>query len=143
MERPADLLGTIANARPEMPTVVEHVLELPELCPRTRNPAPGSTLTLRYEAAGLLLELFSLDRYVDAFVGHAVVRDMEMFVQVAAQDAANAAGVPVTATADVGLVGLRQRQRVTVVARPQHPAEQGQMEGERETPGPGGGYGGP
>lgn len=138
MERPADLLRTIANAHPELPTVVEHVLELPELCPKTRNPAPGSTLTLRYAAAGRLLELFSLDRYVDAFVGHTVVRDMEVFVQVTAQDAANAAGVTVTATADVGLVGLRQRQRVTVVARPEP-----QMEGEGETPGGVAEYGGP
>lgn len=141
--RPAELLRTIANARPELPTTVEHVLELPELCPKTRNPAPGSTLTLRYEAAGLLLELFSLDRYMDAFVAHTVVRDMEVFVQVAAQDAANAAGVTVTATADVGLVGLRQRQRVTVVAHPQHPSEQGQMEGEGETPEGAAEYGGP
>ncbi|WP_253583228.1 hypothetical protein [Deinococcus sp. HSC-46F16] len=143
MERPADLLRTIANAHPDLPTVVEHVLELPELCPKTRNPAPGSTLTLRYAAAERLLELFSLDRYMDAFVGHTVVRDMEVFVQVAAQDAANAAGVTVTATADVGLVGLRQRQRVTVVARSQGSAEQGQMEGEGETPGTAAEYGGP
>ncbi|KEF33843.1 MULTISPECIES: hypothetical protein [Deinococcus] len=143
MEHPAERLRTIANARPSLPTVVEHVLELPELCPKTRNPAPGSTLSLRYVAGERLLELFSLDHYVDAFVGHPVVRDMEVFVQVAAQDAANAAGVTVTASADVGFVGLRQRQRVTVVARPQLPTAQGQMEGEGETPGDGARYGGP
>ncbi|MPY67859.1 hypothetical protein F8S09_14410 [Deinococcus sp. SDU3-2] len=138
MERPAERLRTIANAHPELPTTVEHVLELPELCPRTRNPAPGSTLTLRYAAGERLLELFSLDHYIDAFMGHTVVRDMEVFVQVAAQDAANAAGVPVTASADVGLVGLRQRQRVTVVAHPEP-----QMEGEGETGQGAAEYGGP
>jgi 7-cyano-7-deazaguanine reductase len=116
---PAALLGTIANAKPGLHTVVEHVLYLPELCPASRNPAPGSTLTLRYVAGERLLELFSLDRYIDAFLAHPVVRDIELFVQTAAQDAANAAGVEVTATAEVRLNGLRQGQRVTVMAVPE------------------------
>ncbi|MEF2279817.1 hypothetical protein V3W47_16100 [Deinococcus sp. YIM 134068] len=116
---PAEHLKTIANARPDLPTIVEHVLHLPELCPATRNPAPGSTLTLRYAAGGRLLELFSLDTYIDAFVAHPVVRDMEMFVQTVAVDAANALGVEVTASADVSFRGLRQGQRVTVAARPE------------------------
>nr|WP_246580902.1 hypothetical protein [Deinococcus aestuarii] len=102
-----------------MPTVVEHVLHLPELCPATGNPASGSTLTLRYTAGERLLELFSLDAYIDAFVAHPVVRDMEMFVQTVAQDGADALGVEVTASADVRFKGLRQEQRVTVVARPE------------------------
>lgn len=115
---PAAQLRTIGNARPDLDTVVEHVLHLPELCPATHNPAPGSTLTLRYRPGAQLLELFSLDAYMDAFVAHAVVRDMEFFVQTVAQDAADAVGVPVTAAAQVGLRGLRQEQRVTVEARP-------------------------
>ncbi|GAA5534901.1 hypothetical protein [Deinococcus aluminii] len=115
----ASRLKTIPNARPHLPTVVEHVLHLPELCPASHNPAPGSTLTLRYVAGERLLELFSLDTYIDAFVGHPVVRDMEFFVQTVAQDAANAAGVEVTATADVRLNLVRQGQRVTVVAVPE------------------------
>lgn len=116
---PATHLRTIANARPGLHTVVEHVLHLPELCPASHNPAPGSTLTLRYAAGERLLELFSLDTYIDAFIAHPVVRDMEVFVQTVAQDAANAAGVEVTACADVHLNRVRQDQRVTVVARPQ------------------------
>lgn len=119
MSAEARLLKTIANAQPGLPTVVEHVLHLPELCPATHNPAPGSTLTLRYAAGERLLELFSLDAYIDAFVGHPVVRDMELFVQTVAQDAANAAGVEVTAHADVRLNRVRQDQRVTVVAGPE------------------------
>ena len=119
MSAPTALLKTIANARPGLQTVVEHVLHLPELCPASRNPAPGSTLTLRYAAGERLLELFSLDTYIDAFVGHPVVRDMELVVQTVAQDAANAAGVEVTARADVRLNRVRQEQRVTVVAEPE------------------------
>ncbi|BDP40162.1 hypothetical protein DAETH_01310 [Deinococcus aetherius] len=116
---PAERLKTIANTRPGVHTVVEHVLHLPELCPVTHNPMPGSTLTLRYAAGGRLLELFSLDAYIDAFVGHPVVRDMEFFVQTVAQDTADAIGAEVTASADVRFKGLRQEQRVTVVARPE------------------------
>ncbi|PTA67729.1 hypothetical protein [Deinococcus arcticus] len=119
---PAARLRVIANARPDLSTLVEHVLHLPPLCPATGNPGPGSTLALRYEAGPGLLELFSLDSYIDAFVGHPVVRDMEFFVQTVAQDAANALGQPVTAHADVAFKGLRQGQRVTVTAAPQDKA---------------------
>lgn len=114
----AHLLKTIANARPDVDTLVEHVLFLPELCPATLNPKPGSTLTLRYQAGELLLELFSLDTYIDAFIGHTVVRDMEFFVQTVALDAAHALGGEVTAVADVTFNRLRQGQRITVKATP-------------------------
>ena len=113
----APLLKTIANARPDVDTVVEHVLFLPELCPATLNPRPGSTLTLRYQAGELLLELFSLDTYMDAFIGHPVVRDMEFFVQTVAEDAARALGQEVRAVAAVEYNRLRQGQRIVVVAR--------------------------
>ena len=123
----AHLLGTIANARPALDMTVEHVLTLPELCPATRNPKPGSTLTLSYAGGERLLELFSLDAYVDAFVGHPVVRDMEFFVQTVAEDAANALGCPVTAAADVTYHRLRQGQRITVRALPTETAEAGRL----------------
>jgi len=116
---PAELLKTIANTRPQLPTLVEHILYLPELCPATQNPAPGSTLTISYQAGEWLLELFSLDTYIDAFFAHPVVRDMELFVQTVAQDAANAARVQVKVLADVRLNRVRQGQRITVVAQPQ------------------------
>lgn len=116
----AHLLKTMANARPDVDTLVEHVLFLPELCPATLNPKPGSTLTLRYQAGERLLELFSLDTYIDAFIGHPVVRDMEFFVQTVALDAASALGGEVTAVADVTFNRLRQGQRITVRATPTH-----------------------
>lgn len=118
----APLLRTIANARPGLSTEIEHILELPELCPKTQNPRPGSTLRLRYQAGARLLELFSLDEYVRAFVGHPVVRDMEFFVQTVAQDAADALGLSVVATADVTYNRLSQGQRITVTAEPSHSA---------------------
>ncbi|GGI79870.1 hypothetical protein [Deinococcus wulumuqiensis] len=127
MSENAALLGTIANARPGLEMTVEHVLTLPELCPATRNPKPGSTLTLSYVGGERLLELFSLDTYVDAFVGHPVVRDMEFFVQTVAQDAADALGCPVTAAADVSYHRLRQGQRITVRALPMAAATAGTL----------------
>jgi hypothetical protein len=123
----AHLLGTIANARPALDMTVEHVLTLPELCPATQNPKPGSTLPLSYAGGERLLELFSLDTYVDAFIGHPVVRDMEFFVQTVAEDAANALGCPVTARADVTYHRLRQGQRITVRALPTGAADAGTL----------------
>lgn len=119
MSREAALLGVIQNMRPDLTTEVEHCLYLPELCPATRNPKAGSTLTLRYSAGDKLLELFSLERYIDAFVGHKRVRDMEFFVQTAAQDAANALQTEVSACAALEYRQLRQGQRIVVRARPQ------------------------
>ena len=109
---------TIANARPDLHTVVEHVVELPELCPATENPRPGSTLTICYEARERLLELFSLDGYIAAFIGHPVVRDMEYFVQTVAQDCADALGHEVEVRADVRFNRVRQGQRLAVRAAP-------------------------
>lgn len=116
MSDKAHLLKVIDNARPDLSTLVEHVLYLPELCPATLNPKAGSTLTLRYAAGEHLLELFSLDTYIDAFVGDQVVRDMELFVQTVAADAAALLGQEVTAYADVQFNRLRQGQKITVVA---------------------------
>jgi len=111
-------IKTIANPHPGLNTEVEHVLHLRELCPATRNPKRGSTLTLRYSAGAHFLELFSLDAYMAGFVGHTVVRDMELLVQTVALHAADAVGVAVTASADLRYRRLRQDQRIVVTARP-------------------------
>lgn len=111
-------IKTIANPHPGLATEVEHVLHLPELCPATRNPKRGSTLTLRYGAGERFLELFSLDAYMAGFVGHTVVRDMELLVQTVALHAADAAGVAVTVQADLRYRRLRQDQRIRVTAQP-------------------------
>lgn len=112
-------LKTIGNARPDLDTRIEHVLLLPVLCLVTQNPRAGSTLTLSYAAGESLLELFSLDTYIDGFIGHATVRDMEYFVQTVAQDAADALGHEVRAQAEVWFNRLRQGQRIDVRATPQ------------------------
>lgn len=112
-------LKTIANAKPQMQMVIEHVLLLPELCPASKNPQQGSTLTLGYDAGAQLLELFSLDKYIAAYIGHPIVRDMEYFTQVVVQDAANVLGCVVTATAELSYNMIAQRQRIVVTAVPE------------------------
>ena len=52
------------------------------------------------------------------FVGHTVVRDMELLVQTVALHAADAAGVAVTVQADLRYRRLRQDQRIAVTAQP-------------------------
>jgi hypothetical protein len=75
-------------------------------------------LAISYTAADRFLELFSLDAYMAGFVGHTVVRDMELLVQTVALHAAYAVGVPVTVCADLQYRLLRQGQRIEVTAQP-------------------------
>lgn len=111
-------MKTINNAKPKMKMTVEHILLLPELCPASKNPKAGSTLTLTYEAGDKLLELFSLDKHINSYIGHPIVRDMEYFAQTIAQTAADTLNNTVTATAELSYNMINQRQRVVVVAEP-------------------------
>lgn len=82
------VLKTIANPHPQLQSWQEHVLTLPELCPASHNPGPGSTLAIRYHASARFLEVFSLSAYIQAFIGHKTVRDVELLTQVLARDCA-------------------------------------------------------
>lgn len=112
------VLTTIANPNPAMRTRQEHIIALPELCPASRNPGPGSFLRIRYRSRGRFLEVFSLDAYVRAFVGHAVVRDVEMLTQVVARDCMRALGGKVKVQGCFVLPSLNQTVRTRVTARP-------------------------
>ena len=113
-ERPR--LGVIANAHPALDTYIEHLLEMPELCPYSHNPGPGSTLRLSYTAGAWILELFALEAYLPGFIAHPVVRDNELLAQTVATEAAEALGVRVEVELDLKVAGLKQRQRVRVRA---------------------------
>jgi len=60
------------------------------------------------------LELFSLEKYIKAFIGHKTVRDLEYFTQAIAIECQNALKVEVTVQADIILEGLNQSQVITV-----------------------------
>ena len=78
---PRPRLGVIANPHQELDTWQEQVLELPELCPHSHNPGPGSALSITYTAGPWFLELFALEAYLPGFVAHPVVRDNELLAQ--------------------------------------------------------------
>ncbi len=111
-------MKVIDNPNSQMDTEVEHILYLPELCPASKNPKQGSFITLRYKNSAKFLELFSLDKHIDSYIGHTIVRDMEYFVQTITQTAADTLGETVTANAEIDYNFIRQRQKITVTAIP-------------------------
>lgn len=113
------MLETMPNERTGVETWVENRMELPRCCPVSKNPQPGSFLTLRYRAGDRVLEVYSLRQHVQLYVGGHPdgVRNMEAMVQDIAQSCADALGVRVKARADLVLMPY-QTMTLIVVARP-------------------------
>lgn len=111
-------LKCIGNPHPELDTVQTHVMSLPELCPASQNPLPGSSLTIRYRGKQRFLEVFSLSAYVQASIGHPMVRDVEALTQAVAIDCAEALGQKVEVDGLFILRGLAQTVMTEVVAKP-------------------------
>lgn len=88
-------LQTIDNPRISRLTRETHEVEVPALCPKTANPLVGSTVTITYVPQGKLLEVYSINEYINAFVGSQEVRDLELLTQVIARDCCDALGVRV------------------------------------------------
>lgn len=110
------LLKTIANPHPAMRTWQHHELVLPELCPASHNPGPGSWLKIGYRSQTRFLEVFSLGAYLQSFVGHRLVRDVEQLTQVLARDCAKALGHDVELEGCFVLPALGQTVRTRVRA---------------------------
>lgn len=99
----------------------QHTLEIPPCCPVSKNPRPGSTITIRYRPHGASLEVATLVAYIHSYrgglydvAGQLLVRDMEgMLVQIA-QDCADVLGVAVRVSAQLVIV---PRQQVSFVVR--------------------------
>lgn len=95
-------LLTQPNTRPDIPIWQSHTVVLPSCCPVSGNPQPGSALTLSYYARATFLEVYSLRKYVESYIGgRGDVRDMEGMIQTIAADCAAVIGVPVLAWADI------------------------------------------
>ena len=109
-------LKTIANARPDLHTQIEHIIDLPILCLRSQNPAAGSTLRIAYTPTERILELFALDAYIKAYIGQTIVRDMEYFVQTIAGECAGVLQVPVECVGQIRYNGLSMGQTIRVQA---------------------------
>jgi len=87
-------LETITNPKISVISRQRHIIKLPPLCPKTGNPIRGH-ITISYTPNDKLLEVYSLTEYINSFVGHQQVRDIEHFAQVVAVDCAGALGVSV------------------------------------------------
>ena len=76
--------------------VERHEFDLPQCCPVTRNPQPGSVIKIKYRPQRLLLEVQSLHDYIKEYIGGRLdVRSMEGMIQNIAQDCSNSIGVKV------------------------------------------------
>jgi hypothetical protein len=110
-------------------TRVRHEVELPDdCCPVSHNPRPGSTFRLRYRPMTATLEVYTLRRLLQRFVGswpgnknYPAERNMEGMIQLVVQMVADALGTPVRARAD--LVLDTGKMEVVCEARPCAPPE--------------------
>lgn len=73
-----------------------HKVSLSDLCPMTGNPIQGSFVVISYAPVDKLLEIYSLNAYVNGFTGSQEVRDLEMLVKVVADACSQALEAPVT-----------------------------------------------
>lgn len=79
-----------------------HILPLPQCCPVSHNPLPGSTIKILYRPSKHVLDVLDLPSYIHRFVGGLRfkdgtldVRDMEHMIQRIADDCCEALGMPV------------------------------------------------
>jgi NADPH-dependent 7-cyano-7-deazaguanine reductase QueF len=96
----------------------EHTLDLPACCPVSQNPWPGSSVTIRYTPVDVFLEVASLKRYIDSYVGgKGSVRSMEGMIQAIAQDCADVVRAEVEAVARLH-IAPEQQMTLACVAKP-------------------------
>jgi hypothetical protein len=112
-------LDTMPDEWPEVALWVENTLEIPRCCPVSRNPQPGSRLTIRYRSRGCVLEVYALKEYISGYVGgHSDgTRNMEAMIQKIAQECANALRSSVRVCADLILLPY-QTMRLVCRAKP-------------------------
>lgn len=107
---------TQPNTRPDVAIQPEvHILPLPRCCPVSGNPQPGSALLIMYQPVAAFLEVYSLRKYVDQFVGgFGNVRDMEGMIQTIAKTCAQVLGTLVTVGA---LIYLQRGDAMTLIVQ--------------------------
>lgn len=112
------MLQTQPNSFPQAQTHERHRLPLPQCCPISGNPQPGSVIEISYRPNKVFLEVYSLRNFIDQFIGgYEDVRDMEGMIQKIAIECANAVGVHVRVVAAINLQDGDQLH-LTVRAKP-------------------------
>ena len=107
-------LETINNPKIAEIAQQRHIIKVPQLCPKTGNPIRGN-ITITYTPKDKLLEVYSLTEYINSFIGHQQVRDMEHLAQVVAVDCARTLGVGVQVRA-IFVLDIGQTAVIDVVA---------------------------
>jgi NADPH-dependent 7-cyano-7-deazaguanine reductase QueF len=88
-------MNTIPNSNPGSDTTIELTTPCAALCPHSGEPQAGSTLTIRYRPAAVLLELHAPAQWLQAQAAGDEPTDLETLAQKAAHDATAALGVAV------------------------------------------------
>lgn len=113
------MLTTMPNPQP-LTTYSIHQLDLPQMCPVSGNPKPGSHIRILYKANDKFLEVYSLQKYVNSFIGghSSGIRDMEQTIQKIADDCTLILGVPVKVYAnlilDCGIMYLKYQSHLII-----------------------------
>ncbi len=108
----------------KIPTFISHQLDLPQCCPISGNPYPGSTIVVSYFPYDTVVPVEDLASWIAEYVdGHKtrMVRNMEEMIQDLAVRCAEETNVTVRVSADLRIKppygGDMQRMRVTARAR--------------------------
>lgn len=92
----------IRTCKPETPTFVSHSTPIPQCCPVSGNPLPGSKLTVCYMPNTVVFPVEDLAEFVSEYVGgRGDIRGMEEMIQELAARVRDVVGVPVRAFADL------------------------------------------
>lgn len=103
---------------PTVAAFVSHSVPIPECCPVSRNPKPGSTIRVSYLPRSIVVPVEALEEKVRGYVGgFESIRGMEEMIQDIARWCSAETGVPVRAVADLIIQppygGDRQTMRVS------------------------------
>lgn len=107
-------IKTIANPNPEMAMEICNRINLPPFCVATDNPGPKSYMEIRYQGKARLIEIFTFEKYINSFIGHMIVRDVEYLTQEIAREVASLLLDEVEVFAVYDLVGFKYGQAVDV-----------------------------
>ncbi|PSS62470.1 hypothetical protein C6558_20955 [Ensifer sp. NM-2] len=92
----------IRTCQPDKKTFVSHSVPIPQCCPVSGNPLPGSKLTVCYIPNAIVFPVEDLAAFVSEYVGgRREIRGMEEMVQELAVRVRDVVSVPVRAFADL------------------------------------------
>lgn len=109
------------KCKADIDAFVSHLVPIPECCPVSHNPRPGSTVRVSYLPKQLVVPVEALEERVRCYVGgFESIRGMEEMIQDIAKWCADETGVSVRAVADLVIQppygGLEQTMRVSARA---------------------------